>query len=47
MRSEGYGTWSVCLSACLSVHASSRTTGYEVAYEQLQGYESMKSERLK
>ena len=30
MRSEGYGT---CLSVCPSVHASSRTTGYEAANE--------------
>ena len=29
MRSEGYGTWSVCLS----FHASSHTTGYEAANE--------------
>ena len=29
MRSEGYSTWSVCLS----VRASSRTTGYEAANE--------------
>ena len=29
MRSEGYGTWSVCLS----VHASSCTTGYGAANE--------------
>ena len=29
MRSEGYGTWSVCLS----VRASSLTTGYGAANE--------------
>ena len=33
MRSEGYGTWSVCLSVCLSVRVSSRTTGYKAANE--------------
>ena len=33
MRSEGYSTWSVCLSVCLSVRVSSRTTGYEAANE--------------
>ena len=33
MRSEGYGTWSVGLSVCLSVRASSRTTGYVAANE--------------
>ena len=33
MRSEGYSTWSVCLSVCPSVRASSRTTGYEAANE--------------
>ena len=26
MRSEGYGTWSVCRSVCLSVYIRSRTT---------------------
>ena len=37
MHSEGYSTWfvhvSVCLSVCLSVDAYSGTTGYEAAYE--------------
>ena len=33
MRSEDYGTWSVGLSVCLSVRASSRTTGYEAGNE--------------
>ena len=33
MRCEGYSTWSVCLSVCPSVRASSRTTGYEEANE--------------
>ena len=48
MRSEGYSSWSVCLSVCPSVHLSvcpsvclsvydySRTTGYEAAYERYQ-----------
>ena len=54
MRSEGYSTWSVCLSVCLfvclsvclSVDDYSRTTGYEAAYEryqQLQRYKGMKN----
>ena len=54
MRSEGYSTWSVCLSVCLfvclsvclSVDDYSRTTGYEAAYEryqQLQCYKGMKN----
>ena len=34
MRSEGYSTWSVCLS----VRASSRTTGYEAANEWYQRF---------
>ena len=48
MRSEGYSSWSVCLSVlcvCLSVDDYSRTTGYEAAYEryqQLQCYKGMK-----
>ena len=29
MHSEGYSTWSVCVSACLSVSSYSRTTGFE------------------
>ena len=32
MRSEGYGTWSVCLS----VYFNSWPTGYEPAYKQYQ-----------
>ena len=46
MRSEGYSSWSVCLSVCLSVDDYSRTTGYEAAYEryqQLQCYKGMKN----
>ena len=46
MRSEGYSSWSVRLSVCLSVDDYSRTTGYEVAYEryqQLQCYKGMKN----
>ena len=50
MRSEGYSSWSVCLSVCVSVCLCvddySRTTGYEAAYEryqQLQCYKGMKS----
>ena len=45
MRSEGYSSWSVCLSVYLSVDDYSRTTGYEAAYEryqQLQCYKGMK-----
>ena len=44
MRSEGYGTWSVCVS----VHGYSGTTGYGVAYEQyqrLQNNESLKTKK--
>ena len=33
MRSEGYSTWFVRVSVCLSVNAYSGTTGYEAAYE--------------
>ena len=37
MRSEGYSTWfvrvSVCLSVCLCVDVYLGTTGYEAAYE--------------
>ena len=46
MRSEGYGSRSVCLSVCLSVSNYSRTTGYEAAYEryqQLQCYKGKKN----
>ena len=32
MRSEGYGSRSVCLCVCVSVYDYSRTTGYEAAY---------------
>ena len=48
MRSEGYSSWSVCLSSlsvCLFEDDYSRTTGYEAAYEryqQLQYYKGMK-----
>ena len=55
MRSEGYGSRSVCLFVCLSVCLSvclfvydySRTTGYEAAFERyqhLQCYKGMKKE---
>ena len=37
MRSEGYGSWSVC------VRGYSRTTGYEAAYQTLQCYKRMKT----
>ena len=48
MRSEGYSSWSVCLSVCLfvclsvclSVDDYSRTTGYEAAYERYQQLQS-------
>ena len=46
MRSEGYSSWSVCLSVCVFVDDYSRTTGYEAAYEryqQLQCYKGMKN----
>ena len=48
MRSEGYSSWSVCLSVWvfLSVDDYSRTTGYVAAYEryqQLQSYKGMKN----
>ena len=46
MRSEGYSSWSVCLSVRLSVYDYSHTTGYEAAYEryqQLQCYKGMKN----
>ena len=33
MRSEGYSTWFVRLSVCLSVDAYSGNTGYEAAYK--------------
>ena len=47
MRSEGYGTWSVCVcvSVCLSVSSYSRTTGFKATYERyqrLQNYASLK-----
>ena len=48
MRSEGYSTWSVCLSVCLSVQTS-WTTGYGAAYEryqQLQCYKGMKNNNV-
>ena len=49
MRSEGYSTWSVCLSICLSVCLSvynySRTTGYEAAYEQYQQLQCYKGKK--
>ena len=46
MRSEGYSTWSVCLSVCVCVYDYSRTTGYGAAYErypQLQCYKGKKT----
>ena len=48
MRSEGYSSWSVCLSVFvrLSIDDYSCTTGYEAAYEryqQLQCYKGMKN----
>ena len=50
MRSEGYGSRSVCLFVCLSVclfvYDYSRTTGYEADYERyqhLQCYKGMKT----
>ena len=49
MRSEGYSSWSVCLSVRLSVYDYSRTTGYEAAYEryqQLQCYKGIISTGL-
>ena len=36
MRSEGYGTWSVCLSVYLSVFTYSCTTGTKPAHERYQ-----------
>ena len=38
MRSEGYGSWFICLSD----DAYSVTTGYEAAYQRLQNYASQK-----
>ena len=46
MRSEDYGSRSVCLSVCLFVSNYSRTAGYEVVYEryqQLQCYKGKKT----
>ena len=39
MHSEGYHTWSVCVS----VYLNSRTTGYETAHERLIHYKSSKN----
>ena len=47
MCSEGYSTWSVCVSVCLSsVSSYSRTTGYKAAHERyqcLQNYVNLKN----
>ena len=46
MRSEGYSTWFVRVSVCLSVDAYSGTTGYEAAYElykRVQIYKGLKN----
>ena len=48
MRSEGYGTWSVCLCVCVPVYDYSGTTGNEAAserYKQLQCNKRSKSKQ--
>ena len=47
MRSEGYGTWSVCLSVCLCVCAYSHTTGNEAAHERYQQLQCNKRSKIK
>ena len=47
MRSEGYGSRSVCLFVCLSVCDYSRTTGYEAAYERYQQLQCYKGKKNK
>ena len=50
MRSEGYGSRSVCVSVrpsvCVSVHDYSRTTGYEAAYERYQQLQCYKGKKI-
>ena len=45
MRSEGYGSRSVCLFVCLFVYDYSRTTGYEAAYERYQQLQCYKGKK--
>ena len=42
MRSEGYGTWFVCVFLCLSVYGYSGTTGYRAAYGRYQQLQNNK-----
>ena len=46
MRSEGYGSRSVCVSVFLSVDDYSRSTGYDAAYERYQHLQCYKGKKV-
>ena len=46
MRSEGYGSRSVCLSVCLSVYDYSRTTDYEAGMSDTNSFGTTKAKTI-